>query len=187
MARIHINHMVCDRCITAVRQLFQAEGLEPMAVDLGVVQLEQMPGEQQLATLSDALAEQGFEIVEDRRNRIVAEIKRALITYLKQMEQEESTEKLSDFIADRLHYNYSYLSNLFSEKTGETIEAYFIALRIERVKELLQHDQLQASEIAWRLNFSSSQHLSRQFKKVTGITITEFRKESATQRKGLDL
>jgi AraC-like DNA-binding protein len=113
-------------------------------------------------------------------------VKSILIQYLDTIEREKNPPKLSQFVSEKSNYNYSYLSKVFSEKKGSTIETYLIELKIERVKELLEFRKYTLSEIAWRLKYSSVQYLSNQFKKVTGSTVTQFLKMKSIKRKKRD-
>ncbi len=127
----------------------------------------------------------GFELIEMRVNKIVESIKQLVMDYLK-ISSENPGKKLSEFITDKIPYEYSYLSDLFSSIEGKTIEQFFITQRIEKVKELIVYDQLSLTEIAYQTGFSSVHHLSSQFKKVTGLTPSHFKKIGAVKRKSID-
>ncbi len=167
--------MVCDRCITAVEELFEELGYDVRAVELGKVDVAETPGEEQLETIATQLREKGFELIQEKKDKLVEEIKAKLIAYLQILEKEDDPPKLSEYLSESMHRNYSYLSNRFSSETDLTIERYLIQLKIERVKELVSYQELTLSEIAWKLNYSSVQYLSKQFKNVTGETVSEFR------------
>ena len=127
----------------------------------------------------------GFELIETRVNKIIEEIKQAAMEYLN-LGMDNENLKLSSFITKRIPYDYSYLSDLFSSIEGKTIEQFFILQRIEKVKELLVYDQLSLTEISYQTGFSSVHHLSSQFKKVTGLTPSHFKKIGAAKRRSLD-
>lgn len=128
-----------------------------------------------------------FELIHKNHLALIEDVKANLIDYLKRIENEVDPLKLSAFLSEKLHRNYSYLSNRFSELEGTTIDQYMIQLKIERVKELLTYQEMTLSEIALRLNYSSVQYLSNQFKRVTGKTVNDFRLQmNETNRKSLD-
>jgi len=131
------------------------------------------------------LNQAGFELIETRVNKIIEEIKQAAMEYLN-LGMDNENLKLSSFITKRIPYDYSYLSDLFSSIEGKTIEQFFILQRIEKVKELLVYDQLSLTEISYQTGFSSVHHLSSQFKKVTGLTPSHFKKIGAAKRRSLD-
>ena len=132
------------------------------------------------------LIEKGFERIEDRESELVNLVRSMLIRYIDHVERSARPEKLSVFISNHTSYNYSYLSKVFSDQTGITIETCLIRLKIERVKELLDFRKWTLSEIAWKLKYSSVQYLSNQFKKVTGQTVTEYLRANISGRKALD-
>lgn len=177
--------MVCNRCIMVVRNEMTRLGLAPTHIKLGEVSLEQALSAQEKNTLSQALSALGFALIDDKRSRIIEQIKTSIIK-LVHHDDSELKANLSEVLSSQLHHDYSYLSNLFSEVEGTTIEKYFIAQKIERVKELLVYDELSLSEIAFQLNYSSVAYLSHQFKKVTGLTPSHFKKIRADKRKPLD-
>ncbi len=162
-------------------------GIDYVSVSLGEADLgEQTLDRTQLQDFKERVEALGFELINDRKSRLIESIKTNILAYL-QERPESAKVTLSKYLSDRLFHDYSYLSNLFSSVEGVTIEHYFIALRIEKVKELLVYDELSQSEIAYRLGFSSAAHLSRQFRKVTGLTPTKFKALRATElRKPLD-
>ena len=170
----------------AVSDLFDRLDLHPVAVRLGEVELaEELTDADQLAKLDIELVRLGFERIDDRRSRIIEQIKQLVLETIR---SEAGKMKLnwSDVISDRLHYDYNYISSLFSSVEGITLEQYIIRQKIERIKELLVYDELSLSEIAWQLGYSSTAHLSNQFKKVTGLPPSHFRSLGAERRKPLD-
>jgi len=187
MTVLKIKNMVCDRCIMSVREVLERLGYEVDSVVLGRAELEGDLLDEELDNINEKLREKGFELIRENSKALIEEIKASLIDYLKEVEENQSPPKLSAFLADKMHHNYSYLSNRFSEEENSTIEQHFINLKIERVKELLSYDELTLSEIAWKLNYSSVQYLSNQFKKVTGETVSSFRENmDARDRQSLD-
>lgn len=181
-----IRNMVCDRCVVSVRSLFEQEGIEVEKVSLGRVETRQRLTDRERHLISAGLEERGFKLVMDRESELAEQVKVALLSYLKDLERVHKPVKLSLYISERLHYNYSYLSKIFSDRVGETIERYLIRLKVERVKELLDYRTMTLSEIAWKLNYSSVQYLSNQFKKETGMTVTEYLSQEQSDRRGLD-
>ena len=172
---LYIKNMVCDRCIMAVRAvLTRCCGIEPLAVELGEVRLPRPLTEQEHETLRRELEDLGFELLEDRRQQLVARLRGAVIELVRHPEGVRR-ERLSD-----------WLVRLFSEVTGTTLEKYLIAQKIEYAKELLIYDELSLAEIADRLGYSSGAYLSAQFKSVTGMTPSHFRRLRIRTRRPLD-
>jgi len=179
--------MVCDRCIMSVQEVLENQGFSVGKVVLGEAEINETPDKEELSKISEELRGKGFELIRENKEALVEQIKAQLIDYVKLLESEDAPPKLSDYLSTKLHHNYSYLSNRFSSHENWTIENYLIQLKIERVKELLTYEELTLSEIAWKLNYSSVQYLSNQFKKVTGETVSSFRKNmNADSRKSLD-
>ena len=185
MTTLFIKNMVCNRCIMAVKNELDKLGIEPIDVQLGEVTLEKELTTQEKEKFSKALVSLGFELIDDKKSRLIEQIKNTIIDLVHHQDNETKTN-LSDVLSEKLHHDYNYLSNLFSEVEGTTIEKYFIAQKIEKVKELLVYDELSLSEIAFRLNYSSVAYLSNQFKKVTGLSPSHFKKIREDRRKPLD-
>lgn len=180
-----IKNMVCPRCITAVTETLRQCGLHPSEVTLGQAWLEEDGlSHADMQRLADALSHIGFELVLTRDEALLTRAKQTMIDLV----QHDRTPggPLSAALADALRTDYESLSRLFSQAEGRTLEKYFIALRIERVKELLQEGRLSIKEIAWRTGFSSVPHLSRQFKQLTGLTPTLYRERRPADRIPLD-
>ena len=177
--------MVCNRCKTAVQNEFEKIGVHPVAVELGEVETSEEITQQQLSELKNSLKHIGFELIDDKKSRLIEQIKTEIIRLVHHSEEIENTN-LSTILSDKLHYEYNYLSNLFSEVEGTTIEKYFISQRIEKVKELLVYDELSLSEIANQLGYSSMAYLSSQFKKNTGLTPTFYKSLKETKRRNMD-
>ena len=177
--------MVCPRCVTAVRNELEQMNLTVNSVELGEAEIatELTPEEHKL--LEQSLKKLGFEIIEDRKSRIIAQVKNEIV-YLVHQSDEILKTNLSSWLAERLNYDYTYLSNLFSGVEATTIEKYYISQRIEKVKELLVYDELSLAEIADALGYSSAAYLSSQFKKVTGLTPTFYKSVKETKRRNID-
>lgn len=177
--------MVCNRCIMVVQNELDKLGLNVKNIKLGEVTLDKELTPEEKNKLDNALIPLGFEIIDDKKSRIIEKIKNIIIDLVHHQDNEIKTN-LSDVLSSKLHHDYNYLSNLFSEVEGTTVEKYFIAQKIEKVKELLVYDELSLSEIAFRLNYSSVAYLSNQFKKVTGLTPSHFKQIKEDKRKPLD-
>ncbi|SIS55816.1 helix-turn-helix domain-containing protein [Chryseobacterium gambrini] len=185
MNTIFIKNMVCDRCIMVVQNELEKLGLDAKNIKLGEVILSKEIKSLEKENLSKTLEPLGFEVIDDKKGRIIEKIKNIIIDLVHHQDSDVKTN-LSDVLSDKLHHDYNYLSNLFSEVEGTTIEKYFIAQKVEKVKELLVYDELLLSEIANRLNYSSVAYLSNQFKKVTGLTPSHFKQIKEDKRKPLD-
>ena len=182
---LYIRNMVCDRCRMVVRELFAELGIEPLSVELGVVRTAVAVEDEQRKRLDARLRELGFELIDEPRQQIVERVKAEIIR-LVHRDNGALRVNLSDRLTEATHHEYTQISKLFSETTGTTVEKYFIAQKIERVKELLTYGELSLGEIADLMNYSSAAHLSAQFKSLTGMTPTRFREQAAGHRKPLD-
>lgn len=178
--------MVCDRCISTVSSIITSNGLHISSVRLGEVDVSEEDHQIPKDRLEWQLRDAGFELIYDKKEQLVALTKAALIEILFKSEHEEQHLKLSVLLADKLGMGYQQISKTFSEVQGETIEKFYKKLRIERVKELIRYGDLNVSDISWKLGYSSVQHLSTQFKSVTGITISEFKESESIKRQNLD-
>jgi len=185
--KIYIKNMVCDRCKLAVQNVLDDLGWKEKFIHLGEVELvDDEISEEQLIQFKDRIERLGFELINDKKSRLIENIKKRVIKYV-QPENTPERQNLSKILSSQLYHDYTYLSNLFSSVEGITIEQYCINQRIEKTRELLVYDELTLTEIAYSLGYSSVAHLSRQFKKVTGFTPTEFRKiQGSTTRNALD-
>lgn len=177
--------MVCNRCIMTVENILNQNNIPYTNVSLGEVELERKLSAEETKNIDADLQRVGFELIDKRVNKIIEDIKQAVLEYLN-FGMDSQNLKLSSFITKDIPYDYSYLSDLFSSIEGKTIEQYFILQRIEKVKELLVYDQLSLTEISYQTGFSSVHHLSSQFKKVTGLTPSHFKKIGIERRKALD-
>lgn len=176
--------MVCDRCKMAVETVLEKLALTAKRVTLGEVELVQheLSDEKYLA-LKETLENLGFELLEDKRKALVAQIKASIVA-LAHYNKEQLKVNLSDYLSEKLAADYATLSSVFSAEEKNTIEHYYIQQKIERAKELLSYGELTLSEIAFQLNYSSVAHLSAQFKKETGLTPSQFKQDQT--RKALD-
>ncbi len=177
--------MVCNRCIMVVQSELNKLGLNVKSIKLGEVILDKELPSEEKTNLINALLPLGFEVIDDKKSRIIEQIKNTIIDLVHQQDNEIKAN-LSDVLSEKLNHDYNYLSNLFSEVEGTTIEKYLIAQKIEKVKELLVYDELSLSEIAYRMNYSSVAYLSNQFKKVTGLSPSHFKQIREDKRKPLD-
>lgn len=185
MDTLFIKNMVCDRCILVLQNELDKLGIDVKSIRLGEVLLVKELTPEDRNALDEILIPLGFQIIDDKKGRMIEKIKNVIIE-LVHHQNNDLKENLSDMLSTVLQHDYNYLSNLFSEVEGITIEKYFIAQKIEKVKELLVYDELSLSEIAFRLNYSSVAYLSSQFKKVTGLTPSHFKQIKEEKRKPLD-
>ena len=166
--------MVCNRCKMVVKLELEKLGVHFMHLELGEVDVMEDLSAEQLDVLSEGLNRTGLELISDKRSILVERIKTTIIE-LVHYTDEQIKSNLSDYLTTKLSYNYTYLANLFSEVKGTTIENFYLTHKIERVKELLIYDELNLTEIADKLHYSSVAHLSNQFKKMTGFTPSHFK------------
>ncbi len=177
--------MVCNRCIMVVQNELDKLELKVNAISLGEVTLDKELSPAEKNQIQAALEPLGFELIDDKKSMLIEKIKTTIIDVVHNHDN-ETNENLSDVLSREVNQDYNYLSNLFSDVEGTTIEKYFIAQKIEKVKELLVYDELSLSQIAFRLNYSSVGYLSNQFKKVTGLTPSHFKQIKVDKRKPLD-
>lgn len=166
--------MVCVRCKMVVKSELENLGLSYTSIELGEAEITSDITSDQREKLAAALKETGLELMEDKRNILVERIKTTIIE-LVHFTDDQIKVNLSDHLSQKLNHNYTYLANLFSEVKGMTIEKYYLSHKIEKVKELLAYGELNLTEIAWKLHYSSVAHLSNQFRKMTGLTPTQFK------------
>lgn len=177
--------MVCDRCILVVRQEVENLGHAIIDIELGQVSLQKNLNDQETAILAQRLLTLGFELLTDKNLQLVQKVKTAIIDLLYRTTDSPSIN-LSAHLSDKLGQDYGFLSKQFSETEGITIEKHYINQKIERVKELLSYGELTLSEIAYQLHYSSVAHLSGQFKKITGLTPSEYKSARSKARKPID-
>ncbi|MFA7445455.1 MAG: AraC family transcriptional regulator [Flavobacteriaceae bacterium] len=172
---LKIKNMVCDRCIMVVKDVFDRNKIPVSEVILGEATLAEPITENQKEILDQKLKAVGFEIIETRKSQIAEKIKNEIITLVFDPKGIRLTENLSDYLSDKIGLEYSYLTSVFSEEENLSIEKYFILQKIERIKELISYDELLLKEIADRMQYSSVAHLSSQFKKITGMSPTQYK------------
>ena len=183
--KLYIKNMVCDRCIMMLKSVLEQRRLQYDAVLLGEVELVSDLSSAEKESLNEELHKIGFEIIDDKKTRLIESIKNKVLEVIR---NPETAPKMtfSEYLSEKFHQDYSSLSKLFSEVQGMTIEQYVILQKIEKVKELLVYDELSLSQIALQLNYSSVSHLSKQFKKVTGFTPTHYKQVKESKRIPLD-
>ncbi len=168
--------MVSIRCKMIVKSELEKLGLNYKTVELGEAEIMDDVSAQQLAELNTALKKSGLELMDDRKSILIEKIKNVIVEHVHYSDSDEPLQiNFSNYLAGKLNHDYTYLSNLFSEVQGTTIEHFIIIHKIERVKELLVYDELNLTEIAYKLHYSSVAHLSTQFKKITGLTPSHFK------------
>jgi len=177
--------MVSLRCKMMVKQELAKMGLRYVFVDLGVIAIEEEITAEQHEELKKNLLKFGLELLDDKKSILIEKIKN-VITEMIHYSDEIPKTNYSDYISDKLDYDYTYLSNTFSEVTGITIQQFIILNKIEKVKELILYDELNLTEIAFRLHYSSVAHLSNQFKKITGLTPTFYKQLKIKRRSNLE-
>ena len=183
---LHIKNMVCGRCIKVVVDELAKLDIKPESVKLGEVIINGKLNSEKNNAVRKSLNENGFELIDDKKGQIIDKIKTEIINIVHHKKDLPSNVNLSDYLSREVGYDYSYISNLFSVVAGTTIEKYLILQKVEKIKELIVYDELNLNEIAFELGYSSVQHLSRQFKKVTGLTPTFFKKMKDKNRNPLD-
>ena len=186
---LYIKNMVCNRCIMVVTQELQRLGYTPTKVTLGEVELQgDELSSDALASIDNVLMPLGFERIDDRKGRLIESIKKKVIEMIRDPKLQSKKLNWSAWLSEELHYDFNYLSNLFSSMEGITLEQYVIRQKIERAKELLLYDELNLSQIAIELGYSSVAHLSAQFKKITGFTPSDLKKSRSKNesRKPID-
>jgi AraC family transcriptional regulator len=181
----HVKNMVCHRCILMVENILESLEINGI-VSMGKIELSEKLSLSIQNSLINKLEYVGLEIIESRNQRLIAEVKLAVSDYLS-LGFDSQKYKLSQFISSKVSYDFTYLSDLFSKVEGVTIERYFILQRLEKVKELISYDQLTLSEIAFETGYSSVHHLSSQFKKIFGITPSQYKTSTVLHRQPLDL
>ncbi len=177
--------MVSLRCKMLVKSELEKLGLTSISVDLGMVEIKEEITEEQLKIFNKNLKKSGLELLDDKKNILVEKIKAVIVEMIHYSEEVPKVND-SDYISEKLDYDYTYLSNTFSEVKGMTIQQYIILHKMEKVKELLIYDELTLTEIAHKLHYSSVAHLSNQFKKVTGLTPTYFKELKDMRSKNLE-
>jgi AraC family transcriptional regulator len=183
---LHIKNMVCDRCIRAVEHELADMGYNIESIELGEVVVNKEINNQDRDRIREALAADGFELIDDKKGWLINRIKTLIIEYIHFDVEKPEYVNFSDFLSAELEHDYSYISHLFSSVEGKTIEKYLILQKIEKVKELLVYDELTLNEISYKLGYSSVQHLSKQFKNITGLAPSHYKEIREKKRKPLD-
>ncbi|MAX81649.1 MAG: AraC family transcriptional regulator [Crocinitomicaceae bacterium] len=183
--KLYIKNMVCSRCKMVVKSELEQLGLHPVSVELGEVDIQESNIDAFKPDLLNQLQSLGFDLIDNKKSQTIEKIKN-LIVELVHSQNNQIKVNLSDYLAQELHQDYSSISNLFSEVEGITIEKYYINHKIEKVKELLMYDEMTLNQIADLLNYSSVQHLSNQFKKVTGLSPSYFKQLKIKKRQQIE-
>ncbi len=177
--------MVSIRCKMLVKEELKKQGLHYVNVELGEVDVMENITDDQREKIKIALLKSGLELMDDKKAMLIEKIKNVIVEMVHYTDELPKT-KNSDYISEKLKFDYTYLANLFSEATATTIEHFVIIHKIERVKELLLYDELNLTQISYKLNYSSVAHLSNQFKKITGLTPSFFKKLKNKRRTTLE-
>lgn len=185
METLFIKNMVCNRCIMVVEDELGKMGHDVKSVKLGEADLHNQLNADQRNQIRERFKSLGFELIDESKTHIIEKIKIAIIEWV-HYDEDGSKDKLSDYLIRKISLEYNYLSNLFSESEGQTLEKFAIAQKVEKIKELLSYNELSLKEIAYKMNYSSVAYLSNQFKKVTGVSPSEYRKMSFENRISLD-
>ncbi|RKN82461.1 helix-turn-helix domain-containing protein [Ulvibacterium marinum] len=183
--KLYIKYMVSQRCKILVSQELRKLDLDYTALDLGMVQINGDITLEKRTLFGQNLLKSGLELLDDTKNILIERIKTAIIEMIHHTDEIPKTN-YSGYLSEKLGYDYTYLSNTFSEVKGTTIQHYIINHKIEKVKELLLYDELNLTEISHRLHYSSPSHLSNQFKKVTGLTPSFFKKMKKKRQQNLE-
>ena len=183
--KLYIKYMVSNRCKMAVKEELKKLGLHFIVVDLGEVEIMETITTEQREKLKLSLVDSGLELMDDKRAVLIEKIKNTIIDMVHHSDEMIKTN-FSDYLSQKLNHDYTYLANLFSEVQGSTIEHFIINHKIERIKELIIYDELNITEIAWKMNYSSVAHLSNQFKKVTGLSPSHFKQLKDKRRSQIE-
>lgn len=183
--KIHIKYMVSNRCKTVVRTALKELGVHFVLLELGEVEIMERLTGQQRDLLKNTLENAGLELIDDKRSILIEKIKSAIIDMVHHAEEMVKVN-VSTYLSEKLSHDYTYLANIFSQVQGISIEQFIILHKIEKIKELLMYGELNISEISYKMNYSSTAHLSTQFKKVTGMTPTYFKQLKDKRRNSID-
>jgi AraC-like DNA-binding protein len=183
--KLYIKYMVSNRCKMTVKEILKELGLHYIVVDLGEVDVMENISPEQREELKAALLGSGLELMDDKRAMLIEKIKNTIIEMVHHSD-EVIKVNFSIYLSEKLNHDYTYLANLFSEVQGTTIEQFIISHKVERIKELIIYDELNISEIAWKMNYSSVAHLSNQFKKVTGLSPSHFKQLKTKRRSPIE-
>ena len=183
--KLYIQNMVCIRCQMVVKDELKKLGIQYVDVKIGEADIIEDISPEQVKQLDSALKKSGLLLMDDKKSILVEKIKSAVIELVHYTE-DQIRVNLSDYLSEKLQYDYTYLANLFSEVKGITIEKFYLTHKIEKVKELIVYDELNLTEIAFKMHYSSVAHLSNQFKKFTGLTPSHFKKLKNRRRGTLE-
>lgn len=183
--KLYIKNMVSKRCKIVVKEEFKKLGLHTKVVDMGVAEIRENITEEQREQIKIDLLKSGLELMDDKKAMLIEKIKNVIIEMVHYSNELPKTN-FSDYLSEKLNYDYTYMANLFSALQGTTIEKFTISHKIERVKELIIYDELNLTEIAWKMHYSSVAHLSNQFKKITGLAPSHFKKLKKKRRKAIE-
>jgi len=183
--KLFIKYMVSQRCKLMVKEELKKLGMHFIVVDLGEVEIMENISDEQRIELKTALLSSGLELMDDKRAILIERIKNVIIEMIHHSD-EMIKMNFSNFLSEKLHHDYTYLANLFSEVQGTTIEQFMISHKVERIKELIIYDEMNISEIAWKMNYSSVAHLSNQFKKITGLSPSHFKQLKVKRRSQIE-
>jgi len=183
--KLYIKYMVSARCKAVVKDELKKLGLHFIVVDLGEVEIMETLSVEDWRELKAVLEHAGLELMDDKRAILIEQIKNVIIEMVHHS-NEMIKVNFSDYLSEKLKHDYTYMANLFSEVQGSTIEHFIISHKIERIKELIIYDELNITEIAWKMNYSSVAHLSNQFKKMTGLSPSHFKKLKDKRRSQIE-
>ncbi len=172
--KIYIKNMACESCKLVVKEALKELDIIPVKVDLGEIETKEDMTDDEKLKLNSKIKKAGLELLEKKQGVLIEKIRKVMIEYVYKSDEKPNV-KFSVLLSEKLNHSYTYLANFFSEVEATTIEQYIIALKIERIKELIIFGEHTFSEIAYKLHYSSIAHLSSQFKKVTGLTPSHFK------------
>jgi len=183
---LYIKNMVCDRCVMTIRPQLEGLGFTVKEIILGRAEITPEPNEEQLQLIAATLKIPGFELINKEKDKTTEVIKNIIIDMVHHSDLSQLKMSYSDMIANHLNKDYTYLSRIFSSSQGMTIERFIIEQKVEKIKELLQYGELNLNEISYQMGYSSSAHLSTQFKSITGLTPSQFKSSGQRERKAID-
>ncbi|MBK8497117.1 MAG: AraC family transcriptional regulator [Ferruginibacter sp.] len=179
--KLYIKNMACLSCKVVVKEALADMEIQPIKVELGEIETKEELSDSEKVKLNNLIKKVGLELLENKQGAIIEKIRKVVVDYVYHTEEKIITN-FSDYLSKKLNYNYTYLANLFSEVEASTIEQYVIALKIERIKELIMFKDMTLTEISYKLHYSSVAHLSAQFKKVTGLSPSHFKRLKNNRR-----
>lgn len=183
---IHIRNMVCHCCKIFLKEKLEVSGFRVHEISLGRAKISYRKSPKTQKALDELLKKYGFGLIENKEDRLVSEIKIAVIELIHHLNNVNSIVRKSDYLVEKLGLSYPYLSKVFSEHEHETLEKYIIHQKIERIKHLLDEEDYSLSEIAYMMDYSSVQYLSNQFRKITGMTVSQYKSDDETKKRGID-